>query len=79
VKSWAKNVKQNQKLVTPRGKGEKKMKWPTVSSPSYETKVGLDPGLQYLFVAKNNINKVDRNYLPKKYYHESKLKWNITK
>jgi hypothetical protein len=60
VKSWAKNVKQNQRLVTPRGKGEKKMKWPTVSSPSYETKVGLDPGLQYLFVAKNNINEVDK-------------------
>lgn len=36
------------------------MKWPTVSSPSYETKVGLDPGLQYLFVAKNNINEVDK-------------------
>jgi len=28
---------------------------PAMSSPSYETKVGLDSGLHYLFVAKNNM------------------------
>lgn len=28
---------------------------PALSSPSYETKVGLDSGLHYLFVAKNNM------------------------
>jgi hypothetical protein len=27
---------------------------PTVSSTSYDVRVGLDPGLRYLFVAKNN-------------------------
>jgi hypothetical protein len=78
-----KNVNQNQKLVNPRGKEERKMKWPAVSSPSYEIKVGLDPDLHNLLVAKNNMNEADKKLSAKmrskEYYHESKLKWNISK
>ena len=33
---------------------------PTVSSASYDVRVGLDPGLCYLFVAKNNMNLEDK-------------------
>jgi hypothetical protein len=32
---------------------------PALSLPSYEMRVGLDPGLCYLFVAKNNRNVED--------------------
>ncbi len=33
---------------------------PALSLLSYETMVGLDPGLHYLFVAKNNSNAKDK-------------------
>jgi hypothetical protein len=56
---------------------------PTVSSASYDIRVGLDPGLRYLFVAKNNTNEEDKTALAKMsskgYYHESKFNWNISK
>jgi hypothetical protein len=51
---------------------------PALSSPSYGTKVGLDPGLHNFFVAKNNTDVEDNKLLakisPKEYYHETKLR-----
>jgi hypothetical protein len=51
--------------------------------PSYETRVGLDPGMHYLFIAKNNINAEDKKMSAKmsskEYYHESKYNWNKSK
>jgi hypothetical protein len=56
---------------------------PAMSSPSYEMRVGLDPGLCYLFVAKNNSNPKDKKLSAKmssnEYYHESKFNWNKSK
>jgi hypothetical protein len=54
---------------------------PTVSPASYEVRVGLDPGLCYLFVAKNNMNAEESSVKMslKEYYHDSKLNWNIAK
>jgi len=56
---------------------------PTVSSASYDVRVGLDPGLCYLLVAKNNTNAEDKTSLAKmsskEYYHESKFNWSINK
>ncbi len=56
---------------------------PALSSPSYETRVGLEPGLHYLFIAKNNSNAKDKKLSAKmsskEYYHESKFNWNIRK
>jgi hypothetical protein len=56
---------------------------PIVSSASYEVRVGLDPGLHYLFVAKNNTNAEDKTssakMSSKEYYHESKFNWNTSK
>jgi hypothetical protein len=50
---------------------------------SYETRAGLDPGLCYLFVAKNNLNAKDKKLSSKmsskEYYHESKFNWNKSK
>jgi hypothetical protein len=47
----------------------------TVSSASYDDRVGLDPGLHYMFVTKNNMNAEDKKSLAKmsskEYYHES--------
>jgi hypothetical protein len=47
---------------------------PALSSPSYEMRVGLDPGLHYLFIAKSNMNEEDKKVLAKMsskvYYHE---------
>jgi hypothetical protein len=43
---------------TKRKRGEEDNK-PTVLSASYDVRVGLDPGLRYLFVAKNNANAED--------------------
>jgi hypothetical protein len=48
-----KKASQNQELV-------KEDEVPVLSSLSYETKVGLDPGLHYLFIAKNNMNVKDK-------------------
>jgi hypothetical protein len=46
---------------------------PALSSLSYETSVGLDPGLLYLFIAKNNSNAEDKKLSAKmsskEYYH----------
>jgi hypothetical protein len=48
-----------------------------------EDRVGLDPGLHYLFVTKNNTNAEDKmssaKMSSKAYYHESKFNWNISK
>ncbi len=56
---------------------------PALSSLSYETRVGLDPGLRCLFVAKNNANSEDKKLLAKmsskEYYHECKFNWNKSK
>jgi hypothetical protein len=56
---------------------------PALSSPSYEMRVGLDPGLCYLFIAKNNSNAKDKKLSAKmsskEYYHESKFNWNKSK
>jgi hypothetical protein len=56
---------------------------PSVSSASYEVRVGLDPGLRYLFVAKNNTNADDKTsstkMSSKEYYHESKFNCNTSK
>ena len=56
---------------------------PAVSSASYDVRVGLDPGLHYLFVAKNNTNAEDNTSSAKmslkEYYHESKFNWNTSK
>jgi len=56
---------------------------PTVSSASYEIRVGLDPGLHYLFVAKNNTNAEDKmssaKMSSKEYYHELNFNWNKSK
>jgi hypothetical protein len=56
---------------------------PTVSSASYDVRVGLDPGLRYLFVTKNNTNAEDKTssakMSSKEYYCETKLNWNISK
>ncbi len=38
---------------------------PALSSLSYETKVGLDPGFSYLLVAKNNTNAEDKKFSAK--------------
>ncbi len=50
---------------------------PALSSPSYETKVGLDPVLCYLFIAKNNTNVEDKKssakMSSKEHYHECKI------
>jgi hypothetical protein len=50
---------------------------PALSSPSYETKVGSDLELHYLFIVKNNMNvedkKLSANMSSKEYYHESKF------
>jgi hypothetical protein len=55
---------------------------PTVLSASYDVRVGLDPGLRYLFVAKNNMNAenktISAKMSSKEYYHESKFNWNIS-
>jgi hypothetical protein len=46
---------------------------PALSSLSYETSVELDPGLLYLFIAKNNSNAEDKKLSAKmsskEYYH----------
>jgi hypothetical protein len=56
---------------------------PTVLSACYDVRVGLDPGLRYLFVAKNNINAEDKmssaKMSLKEYYHQSKFNWNTSK
>ncbi len=44
----------------PKRKREEEDELPALSSQSYETRVGLDPGLRYLFVAKNNSNAKDK-------------------
>jgi hypothetical protein len=67
----------------PKRKREEEDELPALSSPSYETRVGLDPGLHYLFVAKNNSNAEDKKLSAKmsskEYYHESKFNWNVSK
>jgi hypothetical protein len=49
----------------------------------YDVRVGLDPGLRYLFVAKNNMNAEDKTSSAKmslkEYYHEPKFNWNTSK
>jgi hypothetical protein len=53
-----------------------------MSLPSFETKVGLDPGLQYLLITKNNVNvddKLSAKMSSKEYYHETKLNCNKSK
>jgi hypothetical protein len=56
---------------------------PALSPPSYETNIGLDPRLHYLFVAKNNTNVEDKKLSAKRsskeYYHEAKFNWNKSK
>jgi hypothetical protein len=56
---------------------------PALSSPSYETRVGLDLGLQHLFIAKNKTNAEDKKLSAKmsskEYYHETKFNWNKSK
>jgi hypothetical protein len=56
---------------------------PALSSLSYETRVGLDPGVHYLFIVKNNLNteekKLSAKMSSKEYYHESKFNWKISK
>jgi len=51
---------------------------PALSSLSYGTKVGFDPGLCYLFVAQNNTNvehkKTSNKLSSEEYYHEAQLK-----
>jgi hypothetical protein len=73
---------------TPRARKPKKKRGeedelPALSLPSYETRVGLDPGLRYLFVAKNNSNAEDKKLSAKmsskEYYHETKFNWNKNK
>jgi len=44
---------------TKRKRGEEDNE-PTILSASYDVRVGLDPGLRYLFVAKNNMNAEDK-------------------
>jgi hypothetical protein len=44
----------------PKRKSGEEDETPTLSSPTCKTKVGLDLGLHYLFVAKNNINVEDK-------------------
>jgi hypothetical protein len=43
-------------------------------------RVGLDPGMHYLFIAKNNINAEDKKLSAKmsskEYYHDN---WNVSK
>ncbi len=56
---------------------------PALSSLSYETKVLLDPGLHYLFIAKNNTNLEDKKssakMTSKEYYHECMINLNKSK
>jgi hypothetical protein len=56
---------------------------PALSMLSYEMRVGLDPGLHQLFIAKNNSNAKDKKLSAKMnskaYYHESKFNWNVSK
>jgi hypothetical protein len=56
---------------------------PTVSSAHYDVRVGLDPGLRYLFVMKSNTNAEDKTSSAKmslkEYYHESKFNCNTSK
>ncbi len=53
---------------------------PALSLLSYETKVGLDPGLHYMFIAKSNMNAEDKKLSAKmsykEHYHESKFNGN---
>jgi hypothetical protein len=67
----------------PKRKRGKEDEVPALSSLSYEMVVGLDPGLHYLFVAKNNMNaevkKLSAKMSSKEYFHESKFYWNKSK
>jgi len=55
----------------------------TLSSASYEVRVGLDPGLHDLFIAKNNMNAEDKmlstKMRSKEYNHEAKFNWSVKK
>jgi hypothetical protein len=60
----------------PMRKREEEEEAPALSSPSYETKVGLDPAFHYLLIAKSNMNaeekKSSAKMSSKEYYHEKK-------
>jgi hypothetical protein len=67
--------KPRQKACKTKRKQREEYDEPTVSSASYDVRVGLDPGLHYMFVTKNNMNAEDKKSLAKmsskEYYHES--------
>jgi hypothetical protein len=72
-----KKASQNQELINPRRKWGEEDAVPALSLHSYETRVGLDHGLHYMFIVKSNINaeckKMSSRMSSKEYCHGSKF------